>query len=87
MFRYTVRLHQHHRGCNLSDFHEMATHLRMQEERSLLIESHGYLIGADRNRSGAGKQRFSYSDHLKRNKVGQELKIVPKRKFDKKSDG
>ena len=71
----------------MSDFHEMATHLRMQEERSLLMESHGYLMGADRNRSGAEKKRFSYSEHLKKNKVIPELIILPKRKFIKKSGG
>ena len=75
-------LYQHHRRYNLSDFHEMATHLRMQEERSLLMEVHGYMIDTDRRRSGIGKRRFSYSDHLKEKRVGSDLSILPERKTE-----
>jgi len=70
----------------LSDFHEMATHLRMQEERSLLMEIHGYMVDTDRGRSGIGKRRFSYSDCLKEKRVGIDLIALPERKTDKKSD-
>ena len=79
-------LYQHHRGSNLSDFHEMATHLRMQEERSLLMENHGYMVDTDRRRSAIRKRRFSYSDHLKEKGVGIDLSILPEKKTDKRSD-
>ena len=47
----------------MSDFHEMATHLRMQEERSLLMENHTFMVKTN-GHSGAGCLQFSYSDHL-----------------------
>ena len=70
----------------MSDFHEMATHLRIQEERSLLMEHHGYRVGINRIRSRFGQQRFSYSDQLKVNKVGIDLRILSENKIGKKSD-
>ena len=57
-------LYQHHRRYNLSDFHEMAIHLRMQEERSLLMENHTFMVEINGPQSGIGSRRFSYSDHL-----------------------
>lgn len=78
-------LYQRNRRSNLSDFHEMATHLRMQEERSLLMENHGYMVDTDRRQSAIGKRRFSYSDHLKEKRVGIDLSILPERKTDNKT--
>ena len=52
----------------------------MQEERSLLMENHGYMVDADRDRSGIGKCRFSYSDYLKEKRVGIDLITLPERK-------
>ena len=70
----------------MSDFHEMVTHLRMQEERSLLMENHGYLVNTNRRRSDTGKQRFSYSDHLKEKKFGIHISLLPERKTDNNSE-
>ena len=70
----------------MSDFHEMATHLRLQEERSLLMEIHGYMVATDCRRSGFEKRRFSYSDHLKDKIANIDLIILPERKTDKNSD-
>ena len=70
----------------MSDFHEMATHLRMQEERSLLMEIHGYMVDSDCDRSGIGKRRFSYSAYLKEKRVDIDLITLPERKTDKNSD-
>jgi hypothetical protein len=78
-------LFQHHRECNLSDFHEMATHMRMQEERSLLMENHAYMVDTDGRRSGIGNRQFSYSGHLAENRVGFDLTILSERKTDNKS--
>jgi hypothetical protein len=64
----------------LSDFHEMATHLRMQEERSLLMENHSFMVGTDSRQSGIGKRHFSYSDYLSEKRVHIDLSIRPERK-------
>ena len=66
----------------MSDFHEMATHLRMQEERSSLMENHAYLVDRDSRRAGFGKRQFSYSDYLTEESVGIDLSILPERKVD-----
>jgi hypothetical protein len=63
----------------------MATHLRMQEERSLLMEIHGHMVDTDHRRSGTVKRRFSYSEYLKEKRVGIDLSIIPERKTDHKS--
>jgi hypothetical protein len=63
----------------------MATHLRMQEERSLLMEIHGYMVDSDHRGSGIAKQRFSYSDHLKEKRVDIDLTVLSERKTDNKS--
>jgi hypothetical protein len=86
MFRKINTISQRHRGCNLSDFYEMATHLRMQEERSLLMENHAYMVDTDGRRSGIEKRQFSYSDHLTEKRVGIDLSIFPEKKTGKKSD-
>ena len=38
----------------MSDFHEMATHFRMQEERSLLLENHACMFAKNVRSSGIG---------------------------------
>ncbi len=66
----------------MSDFHEMATHLRMQEERSSLMENHASMVGTEGRRFGIGKRQFSYSDELTEKRVGIDLIILPERKTD-----
>ena len=66
----------------MSDYHEMATHLRMQEERSLLLENHACMMNNNGHRSGIGKQQFSYSDYKTEKKVGIDFSILPERKTD-----
>jgi len=68
----------------LSDFHEMATQLRMQEERSLLMENHAYMVDTHGRRSGIGNRQFSYADYLKEKRVRIDLGILPERKTDQK---
>jgi hypothetical protein len=65
----------------------MLTHLRMQEERSLLLENHAYMVDTAGRRSGIGQRQFSYSDHLIEKKgVGIDLSILSERKLDNKAD-
>lgn len=70
----------------MSDFHEMLTHLRMQEERSLLLENHAYMVDTAGRRSGIGQRQFSYSDHLIEKRVDIDLSILSERKLDNKAD-
>jgi hypothetical protein len=64
----------------------MATHLRMQEERSLLLENHACMVDTDGRRSGIGQRQFSYSNHLIEKRVDIDLSILSERKIDKKAD-
>ena len=64
----------------------MVTHLRMQEERSLLIENHAYMVDTAGSRAGIGQRQFSYSDHLIEKRVGINLSILSERKLDNKAD-
>jgi len=66
----------------LSDYHEMATHLRMQEERSLLLDNHELMVNTDGRRFGIGKRHFSYWDYLKEKKAQIDLSIFPERTTD-----
>ncbi len=70
----------------MSDFHEMATHLRIQEERSSLMENHACMVDADSRRAGIELRQFSYSDYLTEKGIGIDLGILPERKIEKKSD-
>ena len=70
----------------MSDFHEMATHLRMQEERSLLMENHTFMVEMNGRQSIIGSRPFSYSDHLAEKAAEIDLIILSERKTKKESD-
>ena len=70
----------------MSDFHEMAIHLRMQEERSLLMENHTFMVEINGPQSGIGSRRFSYSDHLAEKMAEIDFRTFSKRKTEKESD-
>ena len=70
----------------MSDFHEMATHLRIQEERSLLMENHTFMVEMNDRQSGIGNRRFSYSDHLAEKAAEIDLIILSERKSKNESD-
>jgi len=74
--------YQYHRRYNLSDFHEMATHLRMQEERSLLLDHHECMVNTYDCRCGIGKRHFSYWDYLTEKKADIDLNIFQERTSD-----
>jgi hypothetical protein len=60
----------------------MATQLRMQEERSLILENHADMFDKNVYRSGIKNPQFSYSDHLTEKNVDIEFNIFPARKSD-----
>jgi hypothetical protein len=70
----------------LSDFHEMATHLRMQEERSLLLETHIFMVNTNGRQSGIGRRHFSYSDLLTEKSAEINLSLLSDRKTGYDSD-
>ena len=67
----------------MSDFHEMATQLRMQEERSLILSKHAGMFDKDVHRSGIENRQFSYSDQLTEKNVDIEFNILSAKKSDK----
>lgn len=70
----------------MSDFHEMAIHLRMQEERSLLMENHTFMVETNGRQSGVENRQFSYSDHLAEKMAEIDFSILSGRKTKKESD-
>ena len=66
----------------MSDYHEMATHMRMQEERSLLLNNHELMVNTDSRRFGIGKRHFSYWDYLSEKKDQMDHSIFPERTTD-----
>ena len=66
----------------MSDYHEMATNLRMQEERSLLLDNHECRVNTGGRRYGIGKRHFSYWDYLKEKKAHIDLSIFQERNTD-----
>ena len=62
----------------------MATQLRMQEERSLLMENHACMVDTHGRRSEIGNRQFSYLDYLKEKRAGIDLGILSERKTDQK---
>jgi hypothetical protein len=66
----------------LSDFHEMVTHLRMQEERSLLLDHHECMVNTYDYQSGIGKRQFSYWDYLTEKTAHIDLNIFQERSSD-----
>ena len=70
----------------MSDFHEMVTHLRMQEERSLLMENHANIAEKETGRSATSKWQFSYLDYLPKNRDVIDLRTLPPRKIHQKTN-
>ena len=66
----------------MSDYHEMATHMRMQEERSLLLNNHELMVNTDGHRFGSGKRHFSYWDYLTEKKGHIDHSIFSERTAD-----
>jgi hypothetical protein len=64
----------------------MATHLRIQEERSLLMENHTHMVETNGRQSGIGSRRFSYSDHLADKTTEIKLGIFCKKNADQESE-
>ena len=63
----------------MSDFHEMVTHLRMQEERSLLMEHNARIAEKGICLSENSGWQFSYLDYLPKKGDNIDLITFPQR--------
>ena len=62
----------------------MVTHLRMQEERSLLMENHANIAEKETGRSATTEWQFSYLDYLPKNGDVIDLGTLPHQKIHQK---
>ena len=68
----------------MSDFHEMATNLKMEEARFLNIENPAYMIDQGGRRLGIERRQFDYSDFFPERRVSADRRILPERRDDSK---
>ncbi len=70
----------------MSDFHEMATNLRMQEAHSLPIENPAYPIDNGGRRLGIERRQFDYSHYFPDRRIGVDRRVLPERRVVSKLD-
>ena len=73
-------LTQTQRGNELSDFHEMATNLRMKKERFLPAENPANGIDDIGRRWSAKKRQFSNSHYFQKKNFGSNCMVIPERR-------
>jgi hypothetical protein len=69
----------------LSDFHEMASNLRMRKTRSLPLENPAYGIDRGGRRLGIDRRQFTYSHYTPERRGGSDRRSVPERRVAPKS--
>ena len=74
--------HKPHRRLKLSDFHEMASNLRMRKERALHIKNPAFHIDNGGRRLGIDRRQFSYSHYYPERRAGDERRNIPERRND-----
>lgn len=67
------------RGCNLSDFHEMATSLDTKKDR-LFNKNRVYMIDNGGRRLGIERREFAYSHYYPERREGADRRIHPERR-------
>ena len=71
-----------HRRLKLSDFHEMASNLRMRKERALHMTNPAYNIDNGGRRLGIDRRQFSYSHYYPERRFGDERRCLPERRIE-----
>ena len=66
----------------MSDFHEMASNLRMRKERALHIKNPAFHIDNGGRRLGIDRRQFSYSHYYPERRAGDERRNIPERRND-----
>jgi len=68
----------------MSDFHEMATNLRMKEARILNIENPVYIFDNGGRRLGIKRRQFDYSYYFPERRAGLDRRNLPERRMNSK---
>lgn len=66
----------------MSDFHEMATNLKMKNTRHLPIENPAFTIDNGGRRLGIERRQFDYSHYFPERRVGEDRRVLPERRVD-----
>ena len=66
----------------MSDFHEMATNLKMKEARNLHIENPAYTIDNGGRRLGIERRQFDYSHYFPERRFGIDRRVLPERRVE-----
>ena len=74
------------RRHTLSDFFEMASNLRMRNERALQIKNPVYNIDNGGRRLGIERRRFTYSHYYPERRFGVERRCIPERRVDMEAE-
>ena len=70
----------------MSDFHEMASNLRMRKERALHIKNPAYNIDNGGRRLGIERRQFTYSHYFPERREGDERRSIPERRVEMNAD-
>ncbi|MDJ0818306.1 MAG: hypothetical protein QNJ58_18995 [Desulfobacterales bacterium] len=68
----------------MSDFHEMATHLKSRESRSLNFDDPCYMIDNGGRRLGLERRQFDYSIYFPERREGLDRRMIPERRVGPK---
>ena len=68
----------------MSDYHEMATNLKMKEARTRHIEGPAYILDNGGRRLGIERRQFDYSHYFPERRVGPDRRNLPERRIDRK---
>ncbi len=66
----------------MSDFHEMASNLRMRKERALQTKNPAYHIDNGGRRLGLERRKFNYSHYYPERRIGDERRSIPERRTE-----
>ncbi len=66
----------------MSDFHEMATNLKIKEARSLKFEDPAFAIDNGGRRLGIERRQFDYSFYFPERRDGCDRRLIPERRAD-----
>ena len=64
----------------MSDFHEMASHLKFREARSLHFENLAHTIDNGGRRLGVERRQFVYSHYFPERRLGFDRRVLPERR-------
>ena len=70
----------------MSDFHEMASNLRMRKERALHMKNPAYNIDKGGRRLGIDRRQFTYSHYYPERRLGNERRCLPERRVEMQAE-